>query len=441
MNSASFPRVILKHVTTPYQEREDQLQQLSARSWEHLVRGEFGIGEQVAREFLELAKDASDDWHLLAQLRLGTILDNAGRYQEALSHAQAAQNIHSPADRGWCHATGLLGNILLNQGDFDLARTRFLNVLDAWPDCSFALCSLAAVEWNLENCDACHRYALQALESARKADDREHMSVAHNLLGDAELELGDHAQAEKHFRNALAISEEMGRRRGISIACQRLAKVESDRKNYAASLEFGQRAVSAEIEMGRESEITNAYRGALEGLRSTKQPEIILGVISLCNIASEAVTDPVHKIWFLRSEAWLRRDLKQFRQAEKLLSQALSCVEESDEENARIHGMIGVLQKDQKKFTGAKASFLLSAELAEQYGHKTAQQNAYISLGKLARDAGDTSGARDFWQRAQELAQDTGDEKAWDYLQYSLGLLQPSLLGWIGSKLPWRRNR
>ena len=63
MNSASFPRVILKHVTTPYQEREDQLQQLSARSWEHLVRGEFGIGEQVAREFLELAKDASAAWH------------------------------------------------------------------------------------------------------------------------------------------------------------------------------------------------------------------------------------------------------------------------------------------------------------------------------------------------------------------------------------------
>ena len=246
-------------------------------------------------------------------------MENAGRCQEALSHAQAAQNIHSPADRGWCHATGLLGNILLNQGDFDLARTRFLNVLDAWPDCSFALCSLAAVESNLENADACHRYALQALESARKADNREHMSVAHNLLGDAESDLGNHAQAEKHFRSALAISEEISRRRGISIACQRLAKIESDHKNYAASLEFGRRAVKAEIEMGRESEVTNAYFGALEGLRSTKQPEIILGVISLCNIASEAVTDPAHKIWFLRSEAWLRRDLKQFRQAEKIV--------------------------------------------------------------------------------------------------------------------------
>ena len=428
-------------MTTPYEEREDQLRQLSSRSCGHLVRGEFGIGEQVAREFLELAKDASDDWHSLAQLRLGTILENAGRCQEALSHAQAAQNIHSPADRGWCHATGLLGNILLNQGDFDLARTRFLNVLEAWPDCSFALCSLAAVESNLENADACHRYALQALESARKADNREHMSVAHNLLGDAESDLGNHAQAEKHFRSALAISEEISRRRGISIACQRLAKIESDHKNYAASLEFGRRAVKAEIEMGRESEVTNAYFGALEGLRSTKQPEIILGVISLCDIASEAVTDPAHKIWFLRSEAWLRRDLKQFRQAEKLLSQALSCVEESDEENAIIHDMIGILQKDQEFFTGAKASFLLSAELAERHGHKTAQQNAYISLGNLASDAGDTSGARDFWQRAQELARDTGDEKTWEYLQNELELLQPSLLGWIGRKLPWRRNR
>ena len=137
----------------------------------------------------------------------------------------------------------------------------------------------------------------------------------------------------------------------------------------------------------------------------------------------------------------MRRDLKQFHQAEKLWSQALSCVEESDEENAIIHDMIGILQKDQEFFTGAKASFLLSAELAERHGHKTAQQNAYISLGNLASDAGDTSGARDFWQRAQELARDTGDEKTWEYLQNELELLQPSLLGWIGRKLPWRRNR
>ena len=428
-------------MTTPYEEREDQLRQLSSRSGGHLVRGEFGIGEQVAREFLGLAKDASDDWHLLAQLRLGTILENAGRYQEALSHAQAAQNIHSPADRGWCHATGLLGNILLNQGDFDLARARFLNVLDAWPDCSFALCSLAAVESNLENFAACHRYALQALESARKADDREHMSVANNLLGDAESDLGNHAQAEKHFRNALAISEEISRRRGISIACQRLVKVESDRKNYAASLEFGRRAINAEIEMGRTSEVIDTYWRTFNQLRDVKQPEIISGVISLCDVAFEAMTEPADKILFLRSAAWLHRDLEQFCQAGKLLDQALSFVVESDEENARIQGMIGILQKDQGFFTKAKASFLLSAELAERYGHKTAQQNAYISLGDLASDAGDTSRASDFWNQAQELARDTGDEKAWEYVQKRLELLQPSLLGWIGSKLPWRRIR
>ena len=111
-------------MTTPYEEREDQLRQLSSRSGGHLVRGEFGIGEQVAREFLELAKDASDDWHLLAQLRLGTILENAGRYQEALSHAQAAQNIHSPADRGWCHATGLLCLLYTSPSPRDLSTSR-----------------------------------------------------------------------------------------------------------------------------------------------------------------------------------------------------------------------------------------------------------------------------------------------------------------------------
>ncbi len=428
-------------MTTPYQEREDQLQRLASLSCDHLVRGEFGIGEQVAREFLELAKDASDDWHSLAQLRLGTILENAGRYQEALSCAQAAQDVYSPTDGGWYHAAGLIGNIMLNQGDYDSARTQFLSVLERWPDYSFALCSLAGVESKLGNTDSSHRYALRALESAGKADDREHMSVAHNLLGDAELDLENRDQAEKHFRNALAISEEISRRRGISIACQRLSEIEYDGNNYAASLEFGRRAVNAEIEMGRVCNVTDALWRALKGPRKSTNPEVISDAISLCHTALEVVKEPAEKVWILRSEAWFHRDLKQFQHAEKSLDQALGFLEESDEEYARINGMVGILKQGQGFLNEAKASFLGAVELAERHGHRRAKLSAYRSLGYLTNDTGDTFQARRYWRRALQLAQDVGDTEAVEHLKETLEIYQPNLFSWFRSKLPWRRNR
>ena len=426
---------------TPYQERKHQLQQLAWRSGEHLLRGEFAGGEKVAREFLELAEKSSDDWLSLAHLRIGTILENVGQYEEALPHAEASRNIWPPESTGWCRAVGLIGNILLNKGELASARTEFLRVLNSWPDCCFALCNLAAVESDLENLDAFHEYASRALVEASKSDDREHMAVANNLLGDAELNLGNQAQAEKHFRDALAINEDIGRRQGISIACLRLAMIESKREDYAGSLGYGRRAVDMEIEMGRASQITETCWRVVCGLHKAECPEVLLGAISLCQIAVEIETVPAQKVWALQSEAWFNRGLKRFRQAEELLTQALGCLEESNEQKARTHGLIGILEEDQRLFTRAESSFVCSMELAKRHGHDKCLREADRRLGLTMKKTGNLIQARHYWQQALGLARVAGDEAAVNDIQNLLKLYRPNLLARFLSKMTLKGAR
>ena len=443
----SFPQEIGLQIGTivpmlnPYEERESQLRQLDKRSSELLLRGDFEIGEQVANEYLSVAKDASDEWHSLARVRLGLILENAGRREEAERHARIAQS-NVPIDSTvWKMAAGLLGNIYKDQGDYDAAKEQYLLELESKPDSSFALCGLSSIEFGLDNFDKARQYALRALKAACSTDDREHMSVAHNLLGDAELDLGNPDVAEKHFLSALAICEDLSRRRGMSVACDRLSQIESDRKHYGLALEYGQRVVQAEMEMGRMKEVTEASFRIAYRLDKADCPKAILSGITLCETAFRAAAEPIDKAWALRQQSLFQRKLKQYDQAEASLKQAMKHIEADDVELAITHGMLGTVQKKRKNFVAARKSFTRSLELAEEHQHANIQRHGHVSLAYCAIDTGNVPLARDHWQRALAIAELQEDQKAINDIQFSLEYYQPSLISRIRRIRFWLLGR
>ncbi len=423
----------------PYEQREEHLRRLALASYEHLMRGEFEVGEKVAREFLAVAKDASGQWCSLAHLRLGTILENALRYEEALQHANAAMEAVSPGEPGRYHALVLLGNIRMNQGGLAAAKSHFLDASDHLPDCSPVFCCLSALESRMGNTKLSHEYAQKALEAARRKDDREHISVAHNLLGDAALDVGDSSQAEKHFRSALAISEELDRRRGISIACERLSKFESDRRNYSAALELGQRAVQAEREMGRAAATVNTCLRVLCEIREAENPEVLSSAVSMCQTAFEAADESADKVSALQNESWFHRKLKQFDRAKEVLIESLSYLEESDEETARTYGLIGLLKKKQDRLGDAQVAFKHSLELAHRYNHTAAQLAAHNSLGFVTYEMGDPIQARSHWQAALKIAGDSGNKAKVKQLEENLKLFRVTFLHRLWHWLNWSR--
>ena len=430
-------------MSNPYEERESQLRQFNARSNELLLRGDFETALEVASEYLAVAQNASDEWHSWALLRLGTILENIGRYEEAARHAHTAQSLVSSDAPSWTEAAGLLGNIFSSQGDNSAARQQHLYTLDRIPDSSFALCGLSSIEFDLGNFGAAREYALKAQKIARGRDDREFMSVTQNLLGDAELELGNTDIAEKHFRNALAISEELGRRRGISVACHRLSKIECDRKNYELGLEYGQRFVRAEMEMGRMKEIASRSYWLAYQLDNAELTEVLLGGITLCQIAFREATEPTDRAWALRQQSRFQRKLKQYDQAEASLRQAMEYIQVSDKEMANTYGMLGDVQRSRERFDAASKSFARSLELAETHQHTKIQMSTHGSLGHCAGLEGNVFLARHHFQHALEIAELNEDQQAITHIRKSLEYYRPNIVSrvWFGLIGRWRADK
>ena len=395
----------------PYEEREDQLRQLSRKSGDCLLRGEFEVAETIARELLATAEYASEDWQSFAHLRLGTILENVGRYEEALQQAHLARSVVLQDHPNWLNAAGLIGNILLHhKNDLAGARIQYQSVLRFEADSPFALCNLAATESRQGEIELSRKYALRAIEASRKKQDREHLSVAFNLLGDAERDTGNTTQAMKHYRSALAISEEIGRRRGISIACQSLSRIECERGNYNAGLELGQRVIRVETKMGRRAEVEDACFRLSHRLKDVEEPEVVSAVIAILQTALEVAADSSAKVLALQEKAWLHKKLEQLDQAEHALTEAMKHLEQSDEQMAKTHWLMGIVNYNRQLPGAAQASFVEALELAEQYGHTRVQQISHSSLGFQSVEQ-DPFQACHHWQLALEIAQRDGDQE------------------------------
>ena len=405
--------------------------QLNLRSDELLLRGEFEIGEEVAKEFLAIAKNASDEWHSYALVRLGTFLENTGRYEEAAQHAHAAQSIVAIDDPSWKSAAGLLGNIYLHQEDYSAAREQYLDRLDRVPDSSFALNGLSSIEYDLGNFDNARQYASRAFKAAGDKHDRELMSVAQNMLGAVELKLGNIDVAKRHFLNALEISEEISRRRGISVACDRLSEIECDRNNYKLVLEYGQRAILAETEMGRKEEVAKASSRVAFRLENAALPEVLLAGITLCQTAFTEATEPIDRAWALQQQSRFQTKLKQYDQAEASLKQAMQYIELSDGKTADIYVMLGNVQRKRKHFAAARDSFARALELAEKYHHVNIERLAHVSLAYCAANEGSMFLARHHWQLALKVAERNGDQQEILSIQESLKRYRPNLVSRI----------
>jgi tetratricopeptide (TPR) repeat protein len=86
-----------------------------------------------------------------------------------------------------------------------------------------ALCSLSLGESRLlaGRLEEAHALAERALALAREHQERGHEAYALRLLGDiaARRELSEHEQAEAHYRQALALADELGMRPLVAHCC------------------------------------------------------------------------------------------------------------------------------------------------------------------------------------------------------------------------------
>lgn len=85
-------------------------------------------------------------------------------------------------------------------------------------------------------------------------------SLAHNSLGSILLEMDDLHGAEDHFRRSLALSEKIGRKRGILNSTVKLVELETHRGNNQAALKRAEEAQALALSIGDRGSLADVLR-------------------------------------------------------------------------------------------------------------------------------------------------------------------------------------
>jgi len=136
------------------------------------------------------------------------------------------------------------------KGDFPAATAAFQESLALYrtlapesADIVFNLNSLASVEQLLGDYTAAERYCREAQRIARKIDHKEGDAICTGNLAQLALDCLDWAKAETVAREALVLSEAIGRLELIASDCQRLAKALARQGRAKEGLRYARRAV------------------------------------------------------------------------------------------------------------------------------------------------------------------------------------------------------
>lgn len=146
------------------------------------------------------------------------------------------------------HLMATIGNVLRATGDLQTALDYYQRCRDIYRMTGFTA-GIPGILYNMGNIYQSNgekEKALSAfrtaLEEAEKSSDKYLSSLADASIGSIFMETGDLDSAEKHFSRSLAISESMGRKRGILSVTIKIITLERLRGNLEKSLELVSRA-------------------------------------------------------------------------------------------------------------------------------------------------------------------------------------------------------
>jgi tetratricopeptide (TPR) repeat protein len=150
---------------------------------------------------------------------------------------------------------GNLGVVALNQGEYDVARTRFAEHLGNARKIGDrkliggALTNLGSVVYNCGDLDTAAELHAEALALAEQVGDRRLASVALTNLGLVALARKDYPAARGHLRRSLDLAEAVGERRAVAESLEELAGVEAaaGEMDLAAVLAGASQALRAAI--------------------------------------------------------------------------------------------------------------------------------------------------------------------------------------------------
>lgn len=204
-------------------------------------------------------------------------------------------------------------------------------------------------------------------------------------LGQLAHRRGDYAEAERRYREALALAERFGDHRAVATSHHQLGILAQDRGDYAEAERGYQAAVEGNSALGNRADLSRSYNQ-------------------------------------LGSLAQLRGD---YAEAGRWYEQSLAIKEETGDRSglARSHHQLGLLAQDRGDYGEAERRFQQALRFAEELGDQAAMATTYHQLGNLAIGTGDLATAERRYRQALSIADRLGDRPALARGYHQLGVL------------------
>lgn len=244
---------------------ESQVLNLSNLGMVAVAAGDYGdaMRRQAAAEALA-ERHSSEPWAprriVIAKLNQGVALEKLGAYREALDLLRDLAATMDDGDPGLTASVQVnLGVIYRNLGDpisavasFAEAGAVYEKLGDVAALSNVKLNLALALHLNLGRLAEAERAYREALALARESGDRSEEIQDLHYLGHVELELGRGAAAEESFRRCLELADDAGSTEGRWSGLYGLGRVTEERGDLGKALEHYRRAM-AEIEQVRSS--------------------------------------------------------------------------------------------------------------------------------------------------------------------------------------------
>ncbi|HEY2080708.1 MAG TPA: tetratricopeptide repeat protein [Streptosporangiaceae bacterium] len=195
------------------------------------------------------------------------------------------------------------------------------------------------------------------------------MTLAATVLGSANRYLGNTDAARPAFETAVRLREELGDRRGLSIAINNMALLELDVGNIGRARELLEQALAIKREFG-------------------EQLSIALGLANLADV-------------LIKTGEW--------DSAERLLDEGVALAEGNPQLVGTFHSNQGLLAAHREEWAAAAEHFRAAIAAAEAGGHPHDSIEPMIGLGRVYHRTGQHDEARRELRRAQALAADIGN--------------------------------
>ncbi len=200
---------------------------------------------------------------------------------------------------------------------------------------------------------------------------------------------GEYAQAEDHFREALALNEELGDRYGITAGLHRLGTIAQDRGDHDTAEQFYRHALSLAEELGDRGDLAAAYHQ--------------LGTIA--------------------------QDRGDYATAEEQFHIALSIAEElSDRVSiANTYHRLGMLAHHRGHFSEAERFYRQALTITEEVGNRVGTAGVHHQLGRIAQERGEYDTAEHFYRNALTINEELGNRQGLANTLSQLGVLHTQL--------------